>query len=427
VRVSGIARVPGDKSISHRALILAALAQGESRVSRLLDSADVRSTMGALRALGVEIVAMPSGEVVVRGRGAASLREPSAALDCGNSGTTTRLMAGVAAACAFRTRFEGDASLSRRPMRRVAEPLQAMGARVALTAAGTLPMEIEGGSPHETSWTTSVASAQVKGAILLAGVAAGVRVAVREPAPSRDHSERMLRAMGADVRAQGGEVVYEPGAPLRAVDRTVPGDPSSAAFFVALAALAPGGEIALPDVCVNPTRTGFLDVMRLMGAAVAADDERDDGGEAVATLRAGASALRAADVRPEEVPAMIDELPLLACVAARAEGTTTVAGAAELRVKESDRIAATVAALRAVGADAEERPDGFVVVGSDRPLRGRVVTHGDHRLAMAFGILGALPANQIVVDDPDCVAVSYPGFWRDLALLTGGAAARGAA
>ena len=427
MRVSGIARVPGDKSISHRALILAALAEGESRISRLLDSADVRSTMGALRALGVEIVTTPSGDLVVRGRGAASLREPRAALDCGNSGTTTRLMAGVAAVCAFRTRFEGDASLSRRPMRRVAEPLQAMGARVALTAAGTLPMEIEGGSLHETSWTTGVASAQVKGAILLAGVAAGVRVAVREPAPSRDHSERMLRAMGADVSARGGEVVYEPGAPLRAVDRTVPGDPSSAAFFVALAALAPAGEIALPDVCVNPTRTGFLDVMRRMGASVAADDERDDGGEAIATLRAGASALRGVDVRPEEVPAMIDELPLLACVAARADGTTTVAGAAELRVKESDRIAATVAALRAVGADAEERPDGFVVVGSDRPLHGRVVTHGDHRLAMAFGILGALPGNQIVVDDPDCVAVSYPGFWRDLALLAGGAIARGAA
>ncbi|HWJ24732.1 MAG TPA: 3-phosphoshikimate 1-carboxyvinyltransferase [Gemmatimonadaceae bacterium] len=427
MRVSGIARVPGDKSISHRALILAALAEGESRISRLLDSADVRSTMGALRALGVETETTPSGDLVVRGRGAASLREPRAALDCGNSGTTTRLMAGVAAACAFRTRFEGDASLSRRPMRRVAEPLQAMGARVALTAAGTLPMEIEGGSLHETSWTTGVASAQVKGAILLAGVAAGVRVAVREPAPSRDHSERMLRAMGADVSARGGEVVYEPGAPLRAVDRTVPGDPSSAAFFVALAALAPAGEIALPDVCVNPTRTGFLDVMRRMGASVAADDERDDGGEAIATLRAGASALRGVDVRPEEVPAMIDELPLLACVAARADGTTTVAGAAELRVKESDRIAATVAALRAVGADAEERPDGFVVVGSDRPLHGRVVTHGDHRLAMAFGILGALPGNQIVVDDPDCVAVSYPGFWRDLALLAGGAIARGAA
>ena len=427
MRVSGIARVPGDKSISHRALILAALAEGESRISRLLDSADVRSTMGALRALGVETETTPSGDLVVRGRGAASLREPRAALDCGNSGTTTRLMAGVAAACAFRTRFEGDASLSRRPMRRVAEPLQAMGARVALTAAGTLPMEIEGGSLHETSWTTGVASAQVKGAILLAGVAAGVRVAVREPAPSRDHSERMLRAMGADVSARGGEVVYEPGAPLRAVDRTVPGDPSSAAFFVALAALAPAGEIALPEVCVNPTRTGFLDVMRRMGASVAADDERDDGGEAIATLRAGASALRGVDVRPEEVPAMIDELPLLACVAARADGTTTVAGAAELRVKESDRIAATVAALRAVGADAEERPDGFVVVGSDRPLHGRVVTHGDHRLAMAFGILGALPGNQIVVDDPDCVAVSYPGFWRDLALLAGGAIARGAA
>ena len=211
------------------------------------------------------------------------------------------------------------------------------------------------------------------------------------------------------------------GEPLRPVDRTVPGDPSSAAFFVALAALADEGEVALPDVCVNPTRTGFLHAMRRMGASVVEEGVRDEGGEPVATLRARPAQLRGTDVGPDEVPAMIDELPLLACVAARAAGDTTVSGAAELRVKESDRIAATVAALRAVGADADERPDGFVVRGSSGPLRGRVVTHGDHRLAMAFGVLGALPGNDIVVDDPDCVAVSYPNFWRDLAQLTGGA------
>jgi 3-phosphoshikimate 1-carboxyvinyltransferase len=270
---------------------------------------------------------------------------------------------------------------------------------------------------------SSVASAQVKGALLLAGVAGSVPVSVREPAPSRDHSERMLRGMGARIVSDEGVVRYEPGGPLRAVDRGVPGDPSSAAFFVALAALARHGELRLRDVCVNPTRIGFLTVMHRMGASLRMLDEHDEGGEPVATLAAGPADLRAVSVVAADVPAMIDELPLLACVAARARGETIVAGAAELRVKESDRIAATVAALRAVGAEAEERTDGFVVVGSDRPLRGRVVTHGDHRLAMAFGVLGALPGNDIVVDDPACVAVSYPDFWRDLAAASGGVVA----
>lgn len=423
MRVAGALRVPGDKSISHRALIFAALAHGRSHLTGLLDSADVRSTAGVLRALGVIIDdARPGGGVTVVGRGAAGFRAPTAALDCGNSGSTTRLLAGVAAACRFASRFVGDESLNRRPMRRVAEPLGRMGATVTLAAKGTLPMEIAGATLRGIDWVSSVASAQVKGAVLLAGVAGEVPVSVREPAPSRDHSERMLRGMGARVQVDGGAVRYEPGDPLRAVDRAVPADLSSAAFFVALGALAAEGELTLRDVCVNPTRTGFLSVISRMGASLRVEGERTAGGEPIGTLVVAPGGLRGVRVSAADVPAMIDELPLLACVAARAEGETTVAGAEELRVKESDRIAATVAALRAVGVDADERPDGFVVVGSDRPLRGRVATHGDHRLAMAFGVLGALPGNQIEIDDRECVAVSYPAFWADLASVTGAAA-----
>ena len=415
-------RVPGDKSISHRALMLATLADGECRIAGLLDSADVRSTAGVLRALGAEIPPIGSPEgIVVRGRGARARRAASSALDCGNSGTTARLMAGVAAALPFASRFVGDESLSRRPMRRVAAPLRAMGAEVTMADDDTLPMTVRGGTLQPIEWASETASAQVKSAILLAGVVAGVPVTVSEPRRSRDHTERMLRAMGASLEQVGETVRFTPGATLQPVDRRVPGDPSSAAFLAGLAAMLRGVEVVLPDVGVTPTRTGFLAVLQRMGGAIAVEEAREDGGEPVATLRVRAGdGLRSADVAPSEVPAMIDELPLLACIAARAEGETTIAGAGELRVKESDRIAAVVAGLRAVGVDAEERPDGMRITGGTRPLRGRVRTLGDHRLAMAFGVLGALPGNEIEVDDADCVGVSYPAFWRDLARVAGG-------
>ncbi|MFL5575098.1 MAG: 3-phosphoshikimate 1-carboxyvinyltransferase [Gemmatimonadaceae bacterium] len=420
MRVTGTVRVPGDKSISHRALILAALADGPSRVRGLLDSADVRSTAGVLRALGLDVPEVAAAEIVVRGLGPRALRAPAVELDCGNSGTTARLVAGLVAACPFAARFTGDASLSRRPMGRVARPLAAMGARITASPAGTLPMEVHGGSLRAIEWESEAASAQVKSALLIAGAAAGVAVTVREPARSRDHTERMLRAMGAPVETDGATVRLAPGAPLAAVDRTVPGDPSSAAFFVALATLAQHGELLLPDVGVNPTRTGFLAVLQRMGAELASEEQRHEGGEPVAALRVSAGrTLRGADVAAAEVPSMIDELPLLACVAARAEGETTITGARELRVKESDRIAAVVAGLRAIGVEADESADGLRVVGAPRrPLRGRVATHGDHRLAMAFGVLAALPGSEVAIDDPDCVSVSYPAFWRDLARVT---------
>ena len=412
LRVSGELRVPGDKSISHRALILGALAEGRSVARGILASADVRSTAEALRALGASVV-WNGDAAVVQGRGAHALREASAPLDCGNSGTTTRLLAGVAAAAPFVTRFTGDASLSRRPMRRIARPLEAMGARVELTD-GHLPMTVTGGALQPLRWESEVASAQVKSAILLAALVAHVPVEVHEPQRSRDHTERMLRARGVAVLSNDTTVTLQSAARIEPVDALVPGDPSSAAFLVALATLAGAGELRLSTVGVNPTRTGFLAAIAEMGGDVTLEDITDAGGEPVASIRVRPSGLRSLDVKPEAVPAMIDELPLLACVAARAEGTTVIRGAAELRVKESDRITAVVAGLRSIGADAEELPDGLAVTGSDRPLVGLVRTHGDHRIAMAFGVLGALPGNAIEVDDPACVSISYPEFWRDL-------------
>jgi 3-phosphoshikimate 1-carboxyvinyltransferase len=416
-------RVPGDKSLSHRALIFAALAKGKSRVRDVLQSADVHSTAGVLRALGVAVPPLHD-DIVIEAGGARAMLAPRIDLDCGNSGTTTRLMAGVAAGCAFRSRFVGDASLSKRPMRRVARPLTAMGARVELECGDGLPMVIEGGTLRPIAWTSETASAQIKSAILLAGVVGGVPVEVTEPSRSRDHTERMLRSLGARVEIDGTRVRVEAIEELAPLDVRVPADPSSAAFLIALAALSHSAPVSVPNVCLNPTRIGFFDLLRSMGAIVVIDDGPEQGGEPTGTIGASHSRLSAVSVGESQVPSMIDELPLLACVGARARGTTEIRGAAELRVKESDRIATVVSNLRAVGASAEELPDGLVVTGSTTPLRGRVITHGDHRIAMAFGILGALPGNEIEIDDPSCVAVSYPAFWNDLARVTRTFAAR---
>lgn len=415
MRVSGTVRVPGDKSISHRALMLGALGSGASRITGLLPSADVQSTAAMLRALGVAVPDVSPDAMVVEGVGLGGLRASAHDLDGGNSGTTTRVMAGILAASPFASRVIGDASLSTRPMQRVSKPLTAMGARFEFENGDGLPMTVHGGALHGITWRSEHASAQVKSAILLAGLVANVPVEVHEPALTRDHTERMLRGRGIDVRSEGTIVTFVPGGPLAAMDTAVPGDPSSATFFAALAALATAGEIALENVCTNPSRTGAFAVLERMGVRLGWEDVRDNGGEPVATLVVAPRRVVGTVIEPHEVPSLIDELPMLACVGARAVGETRVTGAAELRVKESDRIAAVVQNLRAVGAEADELPDGFVVQGSDRPLAGRVITHGDHRIAMAFGILGALPGNQIEIDDPDCVRVSYPEFWNDLA------------
>ena len=412
-RVGGTVRVPGDKSLSHRALMLAALGDGASRIRGILESADVRSTASVLQSLGVSIPAL-SGDLVVPGVGLRGMREPAGALDCGNSGTTARLMAGVVAGAGVTARFTGDESLSRRPMRRIAAPLEAMGARVDLPPHGGLPMTVHGAPLHGIEWESDVASAQVKSAVLLAAIVAGVPVSYTEPAKSRDHTERMLAARGVEIVTDGSAVRLAPVQALAALDLTVPGDPSSAAFFAGLAAMAAHGSVRMPNVGANPTRVGFFSALARMGAEVSLSDVRDEGGEPTATVTVEPGTLRGVRIGAAEIPGMIDELPLLACVAARAEGETVITGAGELRVKESDRIAVVVRNLRALGADAEELPDGMRIVGSEHPLRGTIGTHGDHRIAMAFGVLGALAGNDIVVDDPDCVAVSYPRFWDDL-------------
>lgn len=413
LKVAGTIRVPGDKSISHRALILASLADGESRIRGILESDDVHSTAEVLRALGAAVPPL-SNEMRVKGSGLRGLRQPRLTLDCGNSGTTTRLIAGVVAAHPFSARFEGDASLSRRPMKRIAEPLTYMGAQFDFEHGDGLPMTVHGVDLRSIDWDTAASSAQVKSAILLAGLASAVEVRVMERARSRDHTERMLRTMGADVENDGNLVCLRPTHRLSPIEIEIPADPSSAAFFAALGALASEGELVLRDVCLNPTRTGFLDAMIRMGAQVERTAVVTSGGEEVGTLVVRPAKLKGIRITQTEVPALIDELPLLACVAAGAGVELEITGAAELRVKESDRISVVVENLRAVGAQAEELPDGLRVPVSRRPLSGTIDPRGDHRIAMAFGILSAASGNRITVMNPECVAVSYPGFWEDL-------------
>lgn len=427
LHVSGEVVVPGDKSLTHRALMLACAARGESRLRGLLPGADCRSTAAVLRALGCPVPDLPpdGSEIRIDSPGLRAWRAPAEELDCGNSGTTARLMMGLLAGRPFCATLTGDESLRGRPMRRITDPLAAMGARVReLDRSDRLPLELCGGPLRPLDHRSPKASAQIKSAVLLAGLSGEVPVSVLEPEPSRDHSERMLRALGVDVAsgpgAEGGWRVElrPPSAPLPPLEMAVPGDPSSAAFLVALALLADSGGLRIRGVGTNPTRTGFFHAVERMGARVERDARREAGGEPVADLAVAPARLRGIDVGGAEVPSMIDEIPMLAVLAARAEGETRIRGADELRAKESDRIVALVENLRAIGAEAEELPDGLVVRGSDRPLRGRIRTFHDHRIAMAFGVLGTLPGNELEIDAPEAVEISFPGFWELLSSLT---------
>lgn len=421
--------VPGDKSITHRALMLSAVAAGQSRLRGLLAGEDAQSTAAALRALGVDVPALPpdGSPITVEGLGLKGLRAPAAPLDCGNSGTTARLMLGLLSGCPFSATLTGDASLSARPMRRVTEPLGRMGARFAERGElDRLPIEVTGGELQPLDYESPRASAQIKSALLLAGLTARARVRVREPIRSRDHTERMLRAMGGDVVVSMRSPVtieLRPTSMLEPLDLIVPGDFSSAAFFIALALLRgaddpASGALRIHSVGVNPTRTGLLDVLGRMGARVFLEHGCDSCGEPMADLLVEPTALHATEIGAAEIPAMIDEIPVLAVLAARAHGETRITGAAELRVKESDRLAALATNLRAVGVDAEELDDGLVVRGQEGPLAGRIESFGDHRIAMAFGVLAAQAGNAIEVADPDVAAVSYPSFWEDVGRIT---------
>jgi 3-phosphoshikimate 1-carboxyvinyltransferase len=422
-------RVPGDKSITQRALIFAALATGESRLRGLLTGGDPQSTAAALRALGVGIPTFggDGAEVRVRGVGLRGLQEPRGALDFGNSGTGARLMLGVLAGQPITSTVTGDASLRSRPMRRVTDPLSKMGANFSeLGDPDRLPLEVTGGALLPFDYDAPTASAQVKSALLLAGLAGGAFVLVSEPHRSRDHTERMLSTVGVSVISHeaGGAwrvELRDPPERIAPLDLEVPGDFSSAAFFLALAVLGGvEGGLEMEHVGMNPTRTGLLDVLARMGARVDVEDfDEPNGGEPVGSLRGMRSKLVGTNVGGDEVPAMIDEFPVLAVLAARAEGVTRITEASELRHKESDRIRVLAENLRAVGVRAEELDDGLEIEGGDHPLTGRVSSHDDHRIAMAFGVLAALPGNRIQIDDAAVADVSFPGFWDVLGELTG--------
>lgn len=412
--LTGRPRVPGDKSISHRALILGGLAIGETIISGLLESADVRATASAMRALGALVMRESSGLWRVQGRGVGGLSEPSCVLDMGNSGTSARLLMGVVAGHAMTACFAGDASLSKRPMGRVLEPLSRMGARYLAREGGRLPLAIAGTStPLPIEYETPVASAQIKSAILLAGLCAPGQTVVIEAAPTRDHTENMLRHFGATVEVDG-KVVHLSGQPeLQGCALDVPADPSAAAFPALAALLCEGSDITLPGVCVNPRRDGFFRAVKDMGADVAYTHSRTVSGEAVADIVVrGQGPLKGIDLPAHAVPDMIDEIPALAMLAACARGTTRLVGLSELRVKESDRLAAVAKGLAACGVRIEEGPDSLTIHGSGQSPQGGALieTALDHRIAMSFLCLGCATKDPISIDDGSAIDTSFPHF-----------------
>jgi len=425
-RVAGSIRVPGDKSISHRALLIAGVGEGLCRISGLSDSEDVAATEGALASLGVAIDQTNSQvevqklstqrldrEVLVAGEGWAGLKAPSAPIYCQNSGTTARTLLGVLAGRPITAILEGDDSLSARPMRRVIDPLVRMGATIE-SAANRLPVSIRGGDLKGVDFASPIASAQVKTAVLLAGLQAEGSTSVGEPAQSRDHTERLLEYIGVHIEKTADRLVVKATNIRNASSLSIPGDLSSAAFLLVAAAILPSSEATVLDVGVNPTRTGILNVLRAYGADVQITDQRTEAGEPVATVTVRAGDRRGVDVAGAQIVATVDELPLVAVLAAFAEGETTIRDAAELRVKESDRIATVAEGLRALGADVRAMDDGMTIQGG-RPLTGADVrSHGDHRIAMALAVAALGATGETVIDGWEAVGVSYPGFLEDL-------------
>lgn len=419
--LKGRIRVPGDKSISHRSLMLSALAVGESRVTGLLEGEDVLSTAAAMRAMGADIQRTADGEWVIHGVGVGALLQPEAALDMGNSGTSTRLLMGLVASHPITACFVGDASLSKRPMKRVTDPLSLMGAQFTTSPGERLPLMLRGASPAvPIEYRLPVASAQVKSAVLLAGLNTPGITTVIEPVPTRDHSERMLKGFGADltveVAADGTRTIRLHGeAELKPQRIEVPGDPSSAAFFIVAALIVPGSELVIENVGLNATRAGLIDVLRQMGGDITEQNAREVGGEPVADLLVKHSALKGIDVDPALVPSMVDEFPVFFVAAALAEGRTTTTGLEELRVKESDRIAVMATALTAIGARVQETEDGLIIEGTGGDVlpggnNAPVATHLDHRIAMSMAVAGLVSKNGVEVDDTRPIATSFPAF-----------------
>ncbi len=426
--LSGRVKVPGDKSISHRALLLGAIAEGRTRIRNFLPAADCLATLVCVRALGIEVERLSETELIVQGQGLHGLMEPKHILDCTGSGTTMRLLAGILAGQPFHSVLTGNEQLRRRPMDRIVEPLRRMGATVLGRDDGRLPpLTILGGNLHGIEYRLPVASAQVKSAVLLAGLYADGPTVIHEPGPARDHTERMLAVMAKgqilNFKLQTSNFKLQ-GSKLSSLDIVVPGDISSAAYFIAAACLVPGSEVVIEGVGVNPTRTGFLDALREMGADIVVENQQEVRGEPEAEVfvRArgghGVPPLRGIEVSGDLVPRMIDEFPILAVVASQARGTTVVGDAAELRIKETDRIANTAAELRKLGACIEERPDGFVVEGPTRLVGTQVNSHGDHRLAMSLAIAGLVAEGETTIEGAECIADSFPGFEKILRVLS---------
>ncbi len=413
--LAGAVRVPGDKSVSHRAAILSAIADGRARIEGFLECDDCLRTAEALRQLGVYIEPVASETLEVHGVTLDGLQEPAEPLEMGNSGTGMRLMMGLVAGRPMTVTLTGDESLSKRPMDRIKTPLELMGARVEGQGDRcTPPVTVRGGDLGGIRYETPMASAQVKSAVLLAGLSATGETTVVEPSASRDHTERMLRAMGADIEVDGLAITLRPGRTLQPQSIRVPGDFSSAAFFLVAALLVPGSEVVLQGTLLNPTRTGLLEALGEMGAAIRIGNESEEGGEPVGDVHARTSALSAGEFGGELIPRMIDEIPILAVAATRAEGTTIIRDADELRVKESDRLAATAEVLGAMGAEISEREDGLEITGPTELQGATVDSRGDHRVAMSAAVAALIAEGETVIEGAECIRTSYPQFARHL-------------
>jgi len=409
---------PGDKSISHRSIMFGSLAEGTTRVSGFLTGEDNLSTLKAFQTMGVAIRQPAPGELVIEGHGLDGLQEPGDVLDCGNSGTTMRLMSGLLAGQKFFSVLTGDQYLRRRPMKRVVAPLASMGARIWGRRGGELaPLAIHGTPLQAVSYDSPIASAQVKSAVLLAGLYAEGETTVREPHLSRDHSERMLTWFGAEVRPFAGGVTVVGRPQLVARDMHVPGDISSATFFLVAGLITPGAELLVKNVGLNPTRSGAVDILRAMGGQLELLNEREQSGEPVADILVRHSRLKGIEIGGDVVPRAIDEFPVLSVAAALAEGTTTIRDAEELRVKETDRIAAMASELGKLGADIVPTPDGMVITGRERLQGGEVISHGDHRIAMSCAIASLVASGPVTISDTACTETSFPGFWTMLESL----------
>lgn len=415
-KLRGEITVPGDKSISHRAVMFGALAKGKTEIAGFLRGADCLSTISCFRQLGISIEET-ADKIIVHGKGLHGLSAPADILDTGNSGTTTRLLSGILAGQKFTSVLNGDASIQKRPMRRIIDPLTQMGASIrSIRGNDCTPLEVTGSRLHGISYLSPVASAQVKSAVLLAGLYAEGETSVTEPALSRNHTELMLKSFGADIRSSGLTATVKPDPALCGMDILVPGDISSAAYFIAAGCLVPDAEILIRNVGVNPTRAGILQAAREMGADITLMHEKKDG-EPTADLLVKSSALHGVTIDGDIIPTLIDELPVLAVMAAAAEGTTVIKDAAELKVKESDRIAVMTENLSAMGCDITATKDGMVINGG-KPLHGADIdSHSDHRIAMSFAVAAMIADGETLIKDADCVKISYPGFYQDLTKL----------